>query len=206
METQQASEHLQVIRTLMERSALYRRALAPIMVFCGAVGIVAGLVGSWLTFKTDGGFILFWSGTAVLALTGAFLLVRKQAFKDSEPLWSSPTRRVAQALLPPLLIGAFINLVGGFKLRGNDPEVQILFITVWSWLYGCALHSAGFFMVRGIRLFSWIFLISGCALFIPTLTDRIPALPCWMMGVLFGVSHLAYGVYLYFTENRKPAL
>ena len=33
MEPNWAAEHLQVIRTLMERSALYRRALAPIMSF-----------------------------------------------------------------------------------------------------------------------------------------------------------------------------
>jgi hypothetical protein len=45
METNNAAENLQVIRTLMERSALYRRALAPIMTWCGAWGIIAGLVG-----------------------------------------------------------------------------------------------------------------------------------------------------------------
>ena len=38
METNWAAEHLQVIRTLMERSAVYRRALAPIMTFNGAIG------------------------------------------------------------------------------------------------------------------------------------------------------------------------
>jgi hypothetical protein len=36
MDTNWAAEHLQTIRTLMERSALYRRALAPIMLCAGA--------------------------------------------------------------------------------------------------------------------------------------------------------------------------
>ena len=35
METNWAAEQLQTIRTLMERSAVYRRALAPIMLFAG---------------------------------------------------------------------------------------------------------------------------------------------------------------------------
>src|SRR6267154_136506 len=37
MESNWAAEHLQVIRTLMERSAVYRRALAPIMIYNGVV-------------------------------------------------------------------------------------------------------------------------------------------------------------------------
>ena len=37
MESNWAAEHLQVIRTLMERSAIYRRALAPIMLGTGVL-------------------------------------------------------------------------------------------------------------------------------------------------------------------------
>src|ERR1019366_43567 len=129
METNQAAEHLQVIRTLMERSALYRRALAPIMIYCGVVGAVAGLIGWALKINSDCGFIFFWSGVALLALTGAFLLVRRQAFKDAEPLWSPPTKRVAHALTPPLCVGCFINLVGGYMLHDiADAQIQILFV------------------------------------------------------------------------------
>lgn len=36
-----AEENLQTIRTLMERSALYRRALAPIMLGTGLLGVTA---------------------------------------------------------------------------------------------------------------------------------------------------------------------
>ena len=37
--------------------------------------------------------------------SGAFLIARRQALKDREPFWSPPTRRVTQALVPPLLAG-----------------------------------------------------------------------------------------------------
>ncbi len=41
MESDWAAEHLQVIRTLMERSAVYRRALAPVMTAAGVLGTLA---------------------------------------------------------------------------------------------------------------------------------------------------------------------
>ena len=45
METNWAAEQLQTIRTLMERSAVYRRALAPIMLFAGFAGVLAAAGG-----------------------------------------------------------------------------------------------------------------------------------------------------------------
>src|SRR6266540_1083328 len=38
MESNWAAENLRVIRTLMERSAVYRRALAPLMLLAGGTG------------------------------------------------------------------------------------------------------------------------------------------------------------------------
>src|SRR5689334_19676267 len=98
MEPNWAAEHLQVIRTLMERSAMYRRALAPIMIFTGIVGIAGAFLGWLFKINTTQSFIIFWAGTGLLALGGSFLLVRRQALKESEPFWSPPTRRVAQGL------------------------------------------------------------------------------------------------------------
>ncbi len=50
METNWAAEQLQTIRTLMERSAVYRRALAPIMLFVGFVGVLAAAIGCFVPF------------------------------------------------------------------------------------------------------------------------------------------------------------
>src|SRR6478736_4494608 len=99
MDSNWAAEHLQVIRTLMERSAIYRRALAPITIFNGVLGILAGCLGWFYNISSTQGFIGFWGGTALLGLAGSFFLVRRQALRDSEPFWSPPTRRVAQGLL-----------------------------------------------------------------------------------------------------------
>jgi hypothetical protein len=206
METDWAAEHLQTIRTLMERSAVYRRALAPIMVWNGIVGIAGGIVGSSVRIDTDSAFILFWSGAAILAIIGSFLLVRRQALKDSEPFWSPPTRRVAQAILPPILIGAVVNVIGYFWFRGQAYlEAALLYPVGWLFLYGCAAHAAGFFMTRGMRLFGWIFILLGGVLLASRFPLSIHFSPFVLMSATFGGLHLAYGIYLYITEKGKNA-
>src|SRR3954465_9919493 len=111
MDTNWAAEHLQVIRTLMERSAVYRRALAPIMILNGVLGTMGALIGTAMGIDMPRSFILFWGCVALVAMAVSFFLVRRQALKAAEPFWSPPTRRVTQAMLPPLFAGGFAALV-----------------------------------------------------------------------------------------------
>jgi hypothetical protein len=210
MESNWAAEHLQVIRTLMERSAVYRRALAPIMMFNGAVGMIAAIAG-W-SFKIDSsrGFIVFWACVAGAALAGSFLLVRRQALKAGEAFWSPPTRRVTQAMLPALTAGMIVGAVIFFQVAGKGPNAGVVLGMLWlplGWvvLYGCAFHAAGFFMPRGMRIFGWAFVVAGCGLFAAGIPDQLHRadVAYGIMGFFFGVLHLAYGVYLYFTEQRR---
>lgn len=203
METNQAAENLQVIRTLMERSALYRRTLAPIMFCVGTLGVVAALGGIVLKVETLRLFCAWWLVTALVAVAGAFLIARRQALKDREPFWSPPTRRVTQALVPPLAAGLLFSLV---LMVFNPGQLRWLFIFPNAMFYGCAVHAAGFFMPRGIKLFGWaIIMLAGLAW--PGIAmfecDPNPRLDHALMGFFFDGLHLAYGIYLYFTEQRK---
>lgn len=205
MESNWAAEHLQVIRTLMERSALYRRALAPIMIYTGVLGVVGGVAGLVLHIGAAQAFIGYWAGVGLLALGGSFLLVRRQALKESEPFWSPPTRRVAQALVPPLFAGSVAGLLGLIGPGWDFLQTWAL-PAFWMVLYGCALAAAGFFMHRGIKLLGWLFVLCGCALMATRCHGGgmcSPADGHWMMGGVFGGLHLAYGIYLYFTEQRR---
>ncbi|MDE3068304.1 MAG: hypothetical protein KGJ60_12225 [Verrucomicrobiota bacterium] len=203
-----AEENLQTIRQLMERSALYRRALAPILILAGAAGTLAAVAGYCLKIESPRAFVLYWFGVAVVALAGALLLVRRQALKDREPFWSPPTRRVAQSLLPPLAAGFAIGMAAAFRFP-NEKELSFFIALAWVVLYGCALNAAGFFMRRGIRFFGWLFIIGGCG-FLALGLCRWPGgmLPPaqWIMGLFFGALHLAYGAYLYLTEKGKKAV
>src|SRR5438876_1505561 len=148
MDSNWAAEHLQVIRTLMERSALYRRALAPIMIFTGVVGIAGGCLGWALKIESSQGFIAFWAGAGIVALAGSFLLVRRQALRESEPFWSPPTRRVTQALLPGLvagfIAGAVVFAISPSAQQDPGSQVRVLGLLwlplCWVVLYGCAVH------------------------------------------------------------------
>jgi hypothetical protein len=205
MESNWAAEHLQVIRTLMERSAVYRRALAPIMTFSGILGVAAGLIGWYAKIAAPQAFIGYWAGVGVLALAGSFLLVRRQALREAEPFWSPPTRRVAQALLPALFVGSIAGLLALVCPNWQFLEAQSL-PPFWMVLYGCALTAAGFFMHRGIKLLGWLFILSGCVLMAarcPVVTTIAAMNGHCLMGAVFGGLHLAYGIYLYFTEQRR---
>src|SRR5687768_15270461 len=210
-----AAHNLIVIRTLMERAAVYRRALAPVMLLTGTVGILAAAVALALHVDTPRSFIAFWLVTSLVPVIGGLLLVRRQALHEEEPFWSLPTRRVTEAALPALAAGLLASVVLWWHLDSAPAElapvasvIGMLWTPVgWIILYGCALHAAGFYMRRGIKLFGWIFIASGVGL----LAAGIPDIPrMWyahgIMGTFFGALHLAYGVYLYFTEARGGAL
>lgn len=200
-----AEENLQTIRTLMERSAVYRRALAPIMLFAGTLGVLAAAGGLYFQVESPKAFAGFWLGTAGVVIVGAFVMARRQAHKERELFWSPPTRRVGQALLPPLLSGMFIS--GLLAVTVANWAVDVPMALVWILFYGCALHSAGFFMTRSVRWFGWVFIIGAIALAIALLKanpSAWTATASLTMGFFFGVLHLAYGAYLYLTERKNP--
>ncbi len=205
MDNNWAAENLQVIRTLMERSTLYRRALAPVMLVSGVIGTAAAVAPCFVPIDTSRKFALLWLAVSIVTLLAGLLLVRRQALRDAEPFWSVPTRRVTQALLPAFLVGL---LAGIFNVVNENLWSASLLAQLWVIVYGCALHAAGFFMPRGIRLFGWLFVIGGCILIFATQSWpnlRTTEAAHYVMGGFFGALHLAYGIYLFFSEKRRPS-
>jgi hypothetical protein len=205
MEPHWASEHLQVIRTLMERAAVYRRALAPVTLTTGIIGMAAAGVGWWQAFNSSRAFGLYWGLVSLITIATAFVVMRRQALRDGEAFWSPPTRRVTQAMIPPLFAG-WITIVAIFLPRWGDTLQAWWLPPLWMILYGCAIHAAGFFMPRGMKLFGWIFIAAGCLLFLfLSNPNGVPPMR-WchlVMGITFGGFHFAYGAYLYLTEKGK---
>ncbi len=204
MDSQDAVDSLQTIRTLMERSALYRRALAPIMLFAGVLGVAAAVGGVLFHLEELHDFCKLWMAVAALVLIGALLISRRQAIQDREPFWSPPARRISAAFIPPLTLGGCLGL--GMLRLANDEVPQFLMVpALWIALYGCALHSGGHFTANGLRRLAWLFIIPGC-LAVPWFIYPRGVLP-WqvphiVMGAWFGGVHLVYGVYLYATEKN----
>ena len=206
MNARDAASDLETIRLLMERSALYRRTLAPVCLALGLLGIASGLGHRWVSLESSTAFALWWLGTAVVAVAAAFGVARRQAFKDGEPFWSPPTRRVASSLSPSLAAGCLLSIP---FLLGEDWARRVVWLlpALWMVLYGCALHAAGFFMQRGIRWLGWAYVLGGTGLllwwtcplnqFPPTAHAHLA------MAVSFGLGHVGYGLYLRATERPR---
>ena len=137
-------------------------------------------------------------------------MVRWQALREKEPLWSPPTRRVAQAFAPPLLAGLAIAVT--LLATGAIDQVFAALPAAWMILFGCGLAAAGFFMRRGIKLFGVVFVAGGVVLLAMILgsSDGVSAITLksahWIMGGTFGGLHLLYGAYLSLTEKPTSDL
>ena len=202
-----AEENLKTIRNLMEHAGLYRRALAPVAIIVGVLGLLAAAFAQAIGWTEPNRFAAYWMGVGVVSILSALLLVRRQALKGGEEFWSPPMRRVAQAMAPMLTVGLGLGLLellhSQMDRHGNGACIRLA--AIWMILYGGALHSAGFFMQRGPRLLGWIFVIIGIiCLFISEFGETswlVDSQAHWVMGWAFGVNNLAYGVYLKLTAG-----
>jgi hypothetical protein len=206
MDANWAEENLQVIRTLMERSALYRRRLAPLMLLAGAGALIGGLLGPRLEVESARQFVLLWGGVAACVLLGAGWITRGQAIRAGEVFWTAPTRRVLEALLPSLVVG---GLLGGCYVVGPQATAagsKWLLVVSWCVLLGLGLHSAGFYVSRGIRRLGWAFIVAGIVVALALLrrifdVERVD--PGFAMATVFGGLHLVSAIYLFFTEEKE---
>ena len=187
----------------MEQASVYRRAMAPVAIVVGLIGLAATGLAQTFDWAGPGRFAGYWLGVAFVAAMVALLLIRQQALSSKEDFWSPPTRHVAQALIPLLTAGLGLGLLE--ILNQPDARDSIRLTALWIILYGGALHAAGFFMRRGIRLLGWIFVIIG-SLFLcfheleqtPWLNGKHAHL---LMGWAFGANNLMYGLYLKLTSE-----
>ncbi len=203
-----AEENLNTIRILMERASVYRRALAPISIVAGMLGIIAAGLAQVAGWTAKDYFAGYWMSVA--AITGGLVLIlmHRQAIKAGEKFWSPPTRRVAQAMMPLLAAGLILGILELGGLSAANPD-SIRLAALWMILYGAALHSAGFFMRRGLKLLGWGYLILGSLCLCAQEFGQLPWLnnsqAHLLMGWAFGVNNLAYGLYLRLTSEPQQA-
>jgi hypothetical protein len=205
MDTQAAAENLQLIRTLMERAALYRRALAPVMIATGATGLAGAVVGIAARIENLHAFVQLWLATGVVGIGVTLLIARRQSLRAQEAFFSPPARRVMAALFPALCAGASLG-VGLLQLSNDSARDFLMVPALWIALYGCALHAAGWFTTRGLRWFGLANVLPACAA-LPFLMRPLGEFP-WqtphvVMGVWFGGFHLLFGAWLFVTERKE---
>ncbi|KAF0181093.1 MAG: Uncharacterized protein FD161_399 [Limisphaerales bacterium] len=225
MQPNWAEENLQVIRTLMERAGLYRRALAPVMTSVGALGVAAGVWGWFAKLNNLLAFVSTWLSVAIAALVLSLMVIRRQAVMANEVFWTPATRRVVWSMLLPFATALFFAvpqwghyLIGDWILGENEERglhAARFTVPLLLGFYGCGLNSGGQFISRGVRTLGWVFASCGAILlfhlqfggrtFFALGKSHWLNSPHVWMGLTFGALHLLAGVYLYFTEKREPA-
>jgi hypothetical protein len=199
-----AEDNLKTIRTLMERASVYRLSLAPISIIVGILGILAAAIADGLHWGEERSFAGYWMAVGVIVGGISMILIRRQALKEGEEFISSPAKRVAQSMMPLFAAGLGFGVIELFLPVDDRDSIQLA--GLWMISYGGGIHAAGFFMRRGLKLLGWIFIISGfVCVTINSLGKVDGSIAHWIMGGVFGLGNLLYGIYLKVTAEPLDA-
>lgn len=198
-----ASEHLRVIRQLMERATVYRSIAAPVALLGGVVAL--GL--AWwhhehgLTWRL---FLRNWLALfAVLSLLNLGLLWRDAA-RRGLPLLNAGMRLALRALAPPLLVGGLVGVVVAWKTHDMGFVASI-----WAMCYGLALLATATFAPPSISRLGRAFVAGGLVSFVGNQAGFFSAgdlnlfTTPTIMGGLFGLLHILYGVAVLVSARRS---
>ena len=202
-----AEENLKTIRTLMERASQYRLALAPISIIVGILGIVAATVTRLLGWSGSGQFAGYWMIVAVIVGGITLILIRRQAMRGGERFISAPAKRVAQSMAPLFVVGLGFGVLELCLPIAERDSIRLA--GLWMISYGGGIHAAGFFMRRGLKLLGCLFIVLGFICVVGNGLANVPWLvdstAHWVMGGVFGLGNLLYGIYLKVTAEPLDA-
>lgn len=213
----ESNEHLQTlteIRGLMERSSKFLSLSGLSGVSAGVIAL-AGAAVVHLRLRTDWFKLINYQrlelydnpthqqikqflllvGVTVLALaliTGTYFTVQK-ARRQGLSIWNTASRRLAWALVAPLITGGLFCLaLFHYQLIWLAFPATLIF-------YGLALLNGSKYTVRDVESLGYCEVILGLiALFWPGNN-----LLAWAIG--FGVLHIAYGLAMYYKYERNTA-
>jgi len=197
-----ASEHLRVIRQLMERATVYRSISAPVALLGGlaALGLAWWHHEHGMTWQR---FLRNWLALfALLSLLNLGLLWR-DASRRGLPLLNAGMRLALRALTPPLLVGGLVGLLVAWKTHDMG-----FVATLWAMCYGLALLATATFAPPSINRLGRAFVAGGLigfvgnqAGFFSTGDVNFFTTPM-IMGGLFGLFHVFYGLAVLLSSRR----
>ena len=199
-ERSKAEADLRVIRSLMERAAVYRAISAPAALVAGFLSIFAA-AAIYLNDQTSisrpvqgRAFAAIWLIVLILAVAANAFFIWREANKDGRPFISSGMKLSVRAIAPNLLIPAAVTI--WFLVAGYNGAAEQEVVVVWIAFYGLALLSTALFAPRSLVCLGWAFLLTALAL--PALKNALGELPANLpniaMGITFGLYHLIYAV------------
>jgi hypothetical protein len=195
MDARQATQTLEVIRTLMERTTQYQLLTARASLVAGSLAGAGALAFLGLNADDPWQFGAVWLVVFVGALTATVVGTVTRGRAIGERVWSRQARTVLVALAPSLFAALVLTVF--FFARGWHLWLP----GVWMLCYAQGALATSAYAPAPIKGLGVAVLLAA----VPTLC--LP--PGWsvvMMGVVFGLGHLALGVVLLVMERRQTAL
>lgn len=204
-----ALDHLRVIRTLMERSSIYRAVSAPAALIGGLLSLgVAGYgISQNILSKRFGNheFIFAWLGVLVITTIINLLLLMRESGSKGQPFITDGLRMALRAIVPPMLTGGVLG--GSMIWFGYDIALGAI---VWILCYGLALQATVSFAPRSIIRLARAFLITGQVLAILFFVQNQSGMTKWKedeasltLGLTFGLYHIVYGIAVFFSKPKS---
>ena len=207
----EAAEQLRAIRSLMERSTIYRAVSAPAALFAGLLSLA---VCAWLWTRRDAGapepviFLSIWLGVLVVVSAVNMWLLCRSARQRGEAFVSPGMKHALRALLPPLIAGFGMSLM---EVSGPDRDARDCYADItahWILFYGLALLATGSFSPRSMQALGAGFFAFGILTLLPSVRlymgRQYPAAVIFM-AMSFGLLHVIYAAAVWIQNRRDSA-
>jgi hypothetical protein len=197
MDPRQAARNLELIRTLMERTTQYQLLTARAGLAAGSLAGAGALAFTILDRNNPWHFGGVWAAVFAASLLATCHSTVGQSRQRGERIWSRQARAVLLALAPSLF-AALILSVYFFSQGGNH---YLWLPGVWMLCYGQGALATAAYAPAPIRsLGVGVLLLGAFTLWLG------PAWAVGMMGLVFGLGHIALGVILLLAERRHRAV
>jgi hypothetical protein len=201
-----ASDHLRIIRTLLERAQVYRAVSAPAALVGGvlALALATRLYFANLEPKV---FLIAWLAILVITAKLNTLLLYRAAVEKGRTFVSSELKLAVRTFAPPMLAAGLLGILVGIA-RGELTLAAV----IWVLGYGCALLAGAGFSPRSIKRLGRAFFVAGSAfgciwaaqlLWAGKVTDG--QLSCIVMGSTFGLLHVAYAAAVFLRPAQSAS-
>jgi hypothetical protein len=192
MDARDAARNLEVIRTLMERTCQYQLLTARAGLAAGCLAGIGSLLFLRLQADNPWHFGLVWLGVFTGSILAVVITTVLRSRERGEMVWSRPARTVVVALIPSLFAALVLTV---FFFRQG---MHIWLPGVWMLCYAQGALATSAYAPAPIRwLGIAVLALSGVTLWLG------PAYAILMMGVVFGLGHVALGVVLLWIERRQ---
>jgi ABC-type Fe3+-siderophore transport system permease subunit len=195
MDARQAARNLEVIRTLMERTCQYQLLTARAGLAAGSLAGLGALAFLVLDPADPRQFGLVWLAVFIGSVTAIVVGTVCRSRERGEPVWSRPARMVLRALSPSLF--AALVLTAFFFARGDHLWLP----GVWMLCYGQAALATAAYAPAPIPWLGGAMLLAGA------LTLALgPGWAVLLMGLVFGLGHIALAAVLLVEERRQGSV